>query len=82
MSAHIFYLLFPDNCATAVVTKLIIDKPVHEIFGRKAMRIKVVFMLIDSSYEVICYPDIKSRSGILAKGDVVHKIVEVESDLD
>jgi hypothetical protein len=64
LSAHILYLFFPYNCTVAVFTKFIIDKLVQKVFGRKAVLIEVVLMLIDSSYEIVCYSYIKSRSGI------------------
>ena len=64
LPAHIFYLLLPDNRTEAIIAKLIIDKSVQTVFGRKTARIEVVFMLIDSSCEIVCYPDIKSRPGI------------------
>lgn len=64
LPTHILYLFFPDNSTIAVFAKFIIDKSAQVILGRKTMRIEIVPMLIDSSYKVICYSDIKSRSRI------------------
>ncbi len=64
LSAHILYLFLPDYGTSAISAKLIINKLMQVIPCRKAMRIMTVLMLIDSSYEVIRYPDIQSRSRI------------------
>ena len=64
LSAHVLYLLFPDDCTTAVVTELEIYEPMNVVFGGETSRIEVVLMLIDSSYKVICYPDIERWPGI------------------
>jgi hypothetical protein len=64
LSAHILYLLFPDNGAVAIPAKLVVDKSMQVIFGCETRWIETILMLIDSPYEIICYPDIESRPRI------------------
>ena len=64
LPAHILYLLFSDYGTLAVAAEFIIHKPVQIILSRKTVRIEIVLMLIDSSYEVISYPNIQGRPRI------------------
>jgi hypothetical protein len=64
LPAHILYLFFSNYGTPAVPAKLIINKLMQVIPRRKAIRIKVVLMLIYSSYEVIRHPNVQSRSRI------------------
>jgi hypothetical protein len=61
LPAHILYLFFPNYGISAIPAIFIIDKLMQMIFGRKATRIKVVLMFIDSSHEIIRNPDIQGR---------------------